>query len=119
MKALKNKIAAICMGLCICCFKWLLKIKFRYTVPTHLSKENMSLYMEEDKDFVSRKMTICENMQKLPSQPPHFTMLLNHIIPTGIFYKLLLLTHLNVSNPGKNFYEAHNLTFLENEKLLS
>ena len=95
------------------------KIKFRYTVPTHLSKENMSLYMQEDKDFVSRKMTICENMQELPSQPPHFTMLLNHIIPTGIFYKLLLLTHLNVSNPGKNFYEAHNLTFLENEKLLS
>ena len=43
----------------------------------------------------------------------YYTMLLNHIIPSGIFYKLLLLTHLNVSNPGKKFYEAHNLTFLE------
>ena len=78
------------------------KIKFRYTVPTHLSKENMSLYMEEDKDFVSKNDNMWE-YARTTSQPPHFTMLLNHIIPTGIFYKLLLLTHLNVSNPGKNF----------------
>ena len=88
----KYAIAAICFRIMYLLLQMALKIKFRYTVPTHLSKENMSLYMKEDQDFVSRKMTICENMQELPSHILH-----NVIEPYYTFRHILQITSTNSS----------------------
>ena len=69
------------------------KIKFRYTMPTHLSKENMSLYMEEDKDFVSKN----DNMWEYARTTITATSLHNVIEPYNTYRHILQITSPNSS----------------------